>query len=544
VTIYKETSPEPLLRVDATADEINITELNRARSVIHLVSDVHNDEEDQADVRCEKVTRVPVNERREPVGYEDKGAEEETVPSQVRLEGGWVRQGVSIDPLELGRFHKTEVAHVNTRPGDETGDGRDVHEPVKDVGAAGRQVQKGQQAKRRRKEHSHVRGTIAGRLGEELWGVVFVGQRNNNTAARVHVGLGSREHGSEKNGVDDVGENLDTGEVAGNNEGRGRRVAAAVHKLFVVGRDKDADEEEGGHEKGEDTPEGPADSGGHGFGRVYRLTRSHTDQLGTLVTEASRNQDGPKADKLANCAGYHVFVERAWADPIFESKVALLANASINANGKNDKTNNGDDLDTGEVHFELSKPSHRKQVGCRENDPENGNENTNVDAVVPVLNNDTSRRQLQGERHGPTEPVNPAHGETERGVDKTGGVDGEAAGDGDIRGHLSQGDHDGVDDSTDKDEGDQHRDGARLGEGGAASQEQTGAYRASNGEELEVVGFEATLELGRGSLNVPGAIERVVGGLGRELDREVVLLFRLDPHGGLLGTSARRRGKG
>ncbi|KAJ8131680.1 hypothetical protein O1611_g1946 [Lasiodiplodia mahajangana] len=65
-------------------------------------------------------------------------------------------------------------------------------------------------------------------------------------------------------------------------------------------------------------------------------------------------------------------------NPRIETEVTLLTSPRVDANCKDDKANNGDDLDGHEVGFELSKPANGQKVTGREGDPEYGNEDTDA----------------------------------------------------------------------------------------------------------------------------------------------------------------------
>lgn len=129
----------------------------------------------------------------------------------------------------------------------------------------------------------------------------------------------------------------------------------------------------------------------------------------------------------------------------------MLACSCINADGEDHETNDRQHLNAGKPEFELAVEIDRQEVGGRDEDPEDGNENADRDALVPVLDNQASGCEFQCERHGPREPVDPAHGETKTGVDKASGIGSKSARNGDIRRHLPQGDHDRVHDRTDED---------------------------------------------------------------------------------------------
>lgn len=195
-------------------------------------------------------------------------------------------------------------------------------------------------------------------------------------------------------------------------------------------------------------------------------------------------------------------------NPVVEANVPLIAGAGVNANGKDDEADDGHNLDAGKPHFELAIPADRQEVNGGEYDPEDGDEDGDTEAGVPVLDDEAGGGQLEGKGDGPAEPVDPAHREAERGVHKARRVDSEGAGHGNEGGHLAQTRHDGEDDAADEDESDQGANGPGRVDSLAASQEQTRAYSAADGEELQMMGLQAALQLGAASLDVlAGAAE-------------------------------------
>lgn len=248
-----------------------------------------------------------------------------------------------------------------------------------------------------------------------------------------------------------------------------------------------------------------------------------------MITEPGCDQDGPEADELSSGPGDEGLGERPGAHPGVESEISLLPGSCIDADGEDDETDDGDDLDAGEVHLDFSEPPDREEVDRGEYNPEDGYEDSDIQTIVPILNDDTGGGQFHGVGHGPTEPVDPAHRKTQRRIDEAGGVDGEGTGDWNVGGHFTKRYHDRVYDRAHEDESNQGTDRASGCKSCAAAQEQTCADGTTNGQELKVVARETTLQLCIGGLDILlGVIERGV--------RVVVLLVvgRLDLEGGCL----------
>ncbi len=154
-----------------------------------------------------------------------------------------------------------------------------------------------------------------------------------------------------------------------------------------------------------------------------------------------------------------------------------------------------------------------------------------MDGGIPVLNQDSGRRQLERERHGPAEPVDPAHRESQGRVDEAGRISGEAPRDRDVRGHLAQAAHDRIQDESDEYVRDEAADGARCRERRAAAEEQACAYcPADCGDELEVPPVKLSLELGRLGLQVlPASVDFIPRVLRQLLAAHLRLRLVLHP---------------
>ncbi|GKT95977.1 hypothetical protein Ct61P_13827 [Colletotrichum tofieldiae] len=227
------------------------------------------------------------------------------------------------------------MADVDARPADEAGDGRDVQEPVEHDAAVLGQVHVREQADSGRGGNGHVGGAELVGPCHELRRAPLVGERDKDTGARVHVGVGGGENSSQEHGVDDVGKDLDAGQVGGDDQGGRRSVLGVEQKRRVVGRDEEADEEDGGHEQAEDAPEGPTDGAGHALLGVLGLAGADADQLGPLEAEAGRDQDGPEANELADRAVDNGRVEGARMAMLRESfQYWMMTPAAVSSRAK------------------------------------------------------------------------------------------------------------------------------------------------------------------------------------------------------------------
>ena len=345
------------------------------------------------------------------------------------------------------------MAAVDAGPGDEAGHCGDVEEPVEDGAAAARQVEEGEQAEGRRERHGRVRHAALGCALEEGWGEAGVCEADEDTRARVDVGVGGREDDEEEDGVDETWEHLDARELSGDDEGRGSSVGRVGEEVGVVVGHEEADEEDGEDEEEQDAVEGLADRCWDVLSRVLCLAGSNADQFGALVGEAGLDQDGPESDEFRQSIVVcdQVWRKRSRIAPGVESKISVLSSSGIDADAENQEPDDGKHLDGREPELKLAIKAHGQEIDGGDNDPEDRDEDSDGEVLVPVLDDETGGRELQGECDGPGKPVDPAHGEPQAGVNKTSSVVGESSRDGDVGRHLAEGRHDRVDNGADED---------------------------------------------------------------------------------------------
>lgn len=347
------------------------------------------------------------------------------------------------------------MAGVDESPYDKASNSCDVQEPGKHSLTILRQVEEGEQTEQRAEGDGPVRGAVSVGLLEDGRGEAFVSKGVQNASAGINVGASGRKHGSQQDGIDDIGKDLDAGKLGDNDERRGRGILSRALQVSVVIGNVDSDEEDGANEEDEIAPESPAYSLGNGLARILGLASTNTDKLGSLVAEASRDQDGPEADKLARGARHDVLCKGTRIRPIPEANIALVSSACIDTHAEDDEANHGHDLDAREPHFHLTKVPDGEEVDSSEDDPEDGNPDTNVDSLRPVLDDETGSCKFETKGNGPAEPVDPAHGKAQGGINKAARIDSEGTSNRHVGSHLTEGNHDGVNDETNEDEADE-----------------------------------------------------------------------------------------
>lgn len=186
------------------------------------------------------------------------------------------------------------------------------------------------------------------------------------------------------------------------------------------------------------------------------------------------NQNSPETNKLRQriIVGNQVRGKSTWVAPGMETEIAMLSSSCIDANTKYKESNDGKDLDRREPKLELAIERHGEEVNGRDYKPKNADEDSDRQTIIPVLDDETSGSELESIGDGPGKPVDPAHAESEGGIDKASSVVGESTGDGDVRCHFTQGSHDAVDDCTDEDVGDESARWTRFCDRATASYEE------------------------------------------------------------------------
>lgn len=177
----------------------------------------------------------------------------------------------------------------------------------------------------------------------------------------------------------------------------------AGDKVWVVVGNEKANEENGQDEEEDDTVEGLLDGCRDSLARVASFTSGNTNKLSSLVGETGLNQNGPETNELGESVVVldNVRSESARMLPRVETQVSVLSGSCINANGKNHESNNGKDLDRGEVKLDFTVKGHGKEVDKSKDGPECTDEDTDVEVGVPVLNDQTTSSQFQSICHGP-----------------------------------------------------------------------------------------------------------------------------------------------
>ncbi|KAM3072178.1 hypothetical protein ACMFMF_007571 [Clarireedia jacksonii] len=295
------------------------------------------------------------------------------------------------------------MTSVDTRPCDETCHGSDILEPFESDASAGGFVHESEQTHRCCNGDSVIRDAGTGRLEDEFGRRIAFCQTDEDTGAGVDVRVCGREDDKQEHGVDEAGEDFNSGELGGDDKGAGSGVAAAREKLLVIVGDEEADEENSADEEKQNTEEGLSDRGGNVLVWVFRLTCCDTDEFSSLVRETSLDEHCPETNKFRNwIAGVNkVRSESPRVAPGVKAEISMLTCASVDADTENKETQHRDNFHKTEVKFNFTVKAHRKEIdGCND-DPEDANEDPDVELRRPVLDDKTGSSKFECVGDGP-----------------------------------------------------------------------------------------------------------------------------------------------
>lgn len=221
------------------------------------------------------------DESSEVLENSNENAESKSNVGTVRLEGSLVdKVPITVNALGLESFHEEDVSDKNGNPGEQTQNGNNVDKVSKDLGRVVRAVKVGQGAEKGGESKSVVRNTHLVGGGEDSGSLAIDRHTVEGSGGNVKVGVGCGEDEKQDGSVDDLGEDLDTSVLDGDDEGRGRgRGGGLVGKeeLLIVVSNAHTEEEDGNNVEDHDTVEGKFDGTGDISSRVLGLTNSDTD---------------------------------------------------------------------------------------------------------------------------------------------------------------------------------------------------------------------------------------------------------------------------
>lgn len=309
------------------------------------------------------------------------------------------------------------MGQADGAPGEESSQRRKVEEPVEDDNTLGINVDVGE-GTASAEENSGVQRTSGPvDVGEDDGSVSLLGHGSQSTRATVDTGDTDGNDRDENDDVHEVVEAVQTGVATDKHEGRGLgvRVGCLRQEGGVVGVDKETNEEETQDVEEGDTPEDLLNGTRERLDGVAGLGGSQTDQLSTSEGEGSGDEDG--AETL------EAVLERTGIVPVTGTPVRVVTTAGRTTTADEDEGNDHEDddgrhLEDGREELLFGVSNGTKHVDNDDDDHEDGDPDSNVDVVGPVVEGDGADNKLKRQNDGPLEDIVPAHGETPRGVDE------------------------------------------------------------------------------------------------------------------------------
>ena len=356
------------------------------------MADEQNSEEDQTDVCDEELLDIPGDKCGKALSEDNDGSESHTVPGHRSATPGLEGQGVAIDVLCLKSPHECNVADANASPGNESSNGDDVQQPVEGFGSAGRAVHVAEKAHCSGNGGGPVWHALLRSLLEQSWSVTVFSKTDEDSATGVNVRAGCRQDNSQEDRIEDVRKRGNSSELNGNDQWRGASVCITNGDRLIVVGNQYADEENSEDEQGKNAPKCVADGPGHGNTGVGRLSSTNSAELSALVSKTGLDQNSPESHKFrdSNVIG-KVRGESTGRIPVLEADVSLRSNAaSVHNDSENPEAKQGNNLDGSEPKLKLSKNVNGKEVDSGDRDPEDGDEDGDVQVLVPPLDDETS----------------------------------------------------------------------------------------------------------------------------------------------------------
>lgn len=168
-----------------------------------------------------------------------------------------------------------------------------------------------------------------------------------------------------------------------------------------------------------------------------------------------------------------------------------------NDESKQNKTQNGDDLDRRQPELEFAKELDTDEVNQENDDEDDGNPNTRVDFLTrnPELNDKGTSGELVRSDDNVLEEVSPTNTETKTRIYKSRSISRKTIRHGNPGGHFTKGAHDHVDNETDKRIGNKDRSRTSSGQSRTGTNNQTGTKGTTNGNHGNVPCLEFTMKL-------------------------------------------------
>lgn len=485
----------------------------------------HN-EQNHGNVGSKEAGGIELVETRETLDENQHETQNERVVCLVRHPGGLEWQVFSGHVVELQSLHESDVGEGDVNPGNQTGNGSDVQQPVEDSGTTVGKNEVTQSTENSSRKNGNVWNTTLGGNKEELWSSAGLSQTVQDSGTRVDVGVGGRDDSHQDDCVENTWQNWST-RVSDSNDER-RRGGDVLQGLqsWIVERNQQTHEEDGENVENNDSPDDLLDGSRNSLSWVGGLTTGDTDQLDTGESEQGGDQRRqPGQESLGRHGRNDAFpgslavdgtiTPSTWVSPVSEANRATGTGTTDHAQSVDDPAHDGKNLNTSDPELNFTVETNREHVGAGDENPENGDPGSQRNGGGPVLNNLAHNGHLKRESDGPREPVVPTVGNTQGWRTEARSELGERTGNRNVGGHLTQGLGDRVGQCGDEHVGNQGqtRTGGDRTLGG---DEKTRTNGTTEGNHGNVSCLQASLDLilvlfGDDVFEGLGAVDEVVG---------------------------------
>lgn len=306
-----------------------------------------------------------------------------------------------------------DVSDKDGDPSQDAEDGGQVDKVLENFAGVITNIHESEEGEEGAEEQRRPGYTTAISLLENSRGRAVRGKAVESSAGDVEIGVGGREDEDQDTSVDDVGEDLDTSNLGGDNKGRGAGTGPALSdskgQIRRVVRDNHSNEEDTETVEEEDAVEGKVDGLRDAATRVLGLAGCDTDQLSAKVGKSGVDHDGPEAKELTGSTIHVKSGKSAGVRPVLEAgSLSIGATTAGNDQGEKNYANNDNDLDRGQPKLKLAKElDATKIVDAEDDDDEDGDEHTRIDLLTgnPVLDDKSGGGELVGSDDDIFEPV-------------------------------------------------------------------------------------------------------------------------------------------
>lgn len=234
------------------------------------------------------------------------------------------------------------------------------------------------------------------------------------TASQEEVRIPCRPGRGQNNGVDDRVEACDAGVLGRNGPWRCSSTRSSAEEFLVVTGDDHTDRESSEDVEGHQAVEvSLASLGQIDPRRLHLSSRLHQKLGGKGEREDREGHGADKCTQAARGTTDQILVDSSRVLPVVKSEKLVVGPATKDQDESHDQESyDAEHFEGGEPEFRFTVHFDREAVEPDDDDHKDGDPDCHVDGWIPVLHDDTGRRDLG--RHGDGEdiPIHPAQSET------------------------------------------------------------------------------------------------------------------------------------